>query len=496
MKTDTIEYALVSRLLNVTQRGVISGPLPDNAARNQNRLRFNNAIAEAATSNSILVVPPGRYEIHGGGLVINTNGFRWLGTTNSMIVQYQLDAPVVHVGPPLGTQGAAINIVFDGAQLKYAGFATEGGNALEGNGWFMCNFKNIDIGDVYATLANRNSVPWMGVYLDELPGTTPCFSNVFENIRIKHFGFRGWSQYRRGFEAATGNHWSNIYISGGNGEGQQDLSAVNGRAMLLGSHAQCVFNQLNIEWLKAPKILEIEVVGQAVFNSVNIEGVSLKSGFAQAMGFIDLYFGNAVFNGLLIADCRALGADNVSASSVFHIGPGCTLSVDNLRIRATSKSTATTPDFALVRNTSGGGDTDVRVTLQNVSLGDGDQLDRFDAFVYPNGADGALFGLLSDFNNSTPLDLPNADTVHYPFGKPGILRMAPTGGTKAVTLARQCSASIGAQIPRGVCRRVCNSGGTDLLQVRNHDGNPLGAPLANGTSADFAFNGSDWLRAS
>jgi hypothetical protein len=317
---------------------------------------------------------------------------------------------------------------------------------------------------------------------------------VFENIRIKHFGYRGWSQYRQGYEAATGNHWNNIYISGGNDEGQQDLSDVNGRAMILGSHAQCVFNQLNIEWMKAPKILEIEVVGEAVFNSVNIEGVSLKATSSRTMGFVDLYFGHAVFNGLTLNNCSVLAANNVSAASVFRIGPGSTLSVNTARMLFTNKTTDTTPDFAFVRNASGGGDADVRVDLQKVNPDYLHKLDRIDAFTYSSGNEGALFGVLSDFNNNTPLSLPNANVTHYTFGAPGLLSMAPSDGIKNLTLSRQCTATISTRIPRGVTRRVRNADDHGRIQVKNHDGANLGGPIKKGPPVDFVFNGTDWVR--
>lgn len=228
--------------------GVAQGALANNTARANNRIAINNAIQHCLANNKSLSVPPGRYEIHGGPILINGGRFRWFGTLAARFVQYSLDQPVVHVGPPLGTGGGAVveNVIFEGAELMYAGTGTAntdpqvlaGANALELTGVWMSTFRSIDIGDVNQGLGSATSVPFRGILLDGISGTTPCFSNSFRDIRIKHFG--QWAIYspRTGFDAAsTGSVWENIYISGGSSDAQRDLSVNNGGAIFLTNHA-------------------------------------------------------------------------------------------------------------------------------------------------------------------------------------------------------------------------------------------------------------------
>jgi hypothetical protein len=353
----------------------------------------------------------------------------------------------------------------------------------------MCVLRNIEIGD-RAELASRTSVPWIAVYMDQLPGTTPCFSNIFENIRMTHFVYRGWSQFRDDYAAATGNVYSNIYIGGGNNTGVSDLSTVDGSAIYVGSLGQSVFNQINVEWLASRTPIHFEVCGQCVFNSFNIEGVTLKAGSLQSMGLITWYLGDAVWNGLTVNNCSFNTADNVQDPSIFRLASSTRISMNAGRNMFSNK---TASDLVLFRTINPAGETETHVDLQHWNFED-EEMDRVDGLVLSD--DGAGFGLISDYNNSTPLVLANASVTHYAGNTPGNLIMTPTGSTKTITLARAFSAARVARIPRGTRRRVYNAATSGVINVavNNYNAAPLHSGITFGTSAEFAFDGTDWVR--
>jgi hypothetical protein len=478
-------------ILNVREwPGVTAGSLANNTQRNNNRIAIQAAIDHCNANDKMIWAQPGDYEIYGGALIIDS-ATRWLGSMGkTRIIQHQLNAPTIHFGPPLGTLASTVEqVLFDGACLRYAGTATAGGHSVEGNGLFMNNIMNLEIGD-RATLATRTSVPWMGVYFDQLPGTTPCFSNKFSNIRITHFGYIGWSQFRDGYESATGNHWSNIYIAGGNGEGQQDLSTVDGMGMYLGSLAQSEFSQLNFEWFMAPKAIHLEVCKDVIFDGVNFEGISLKAGAEQEMGLINQYIASSRWSGVTVNNCKMFASNNLTSGSVFRCGPDAAPSVDGLTVMLMDKVGAT---FDVFRHMSGSGDAGIHANLDNLSLGDGDLVDRVESVQFSDGNDGALFGRLGDFNNGTPFTMSNASATHYCYRTPAILRMAPSGGNKTITLSRSCTASITARIPRGTVRRVYNvTGSASNIVVANYNAATIGTVTAGNTLL-FAFDGDNWV---
>lgn len=477
-----------SGFLNVLDNGVVSGALGNNTARSNNRIAFNNAINLAASTNKILVVPPGTYEIHGGAVIVSHEQFRWLGTTSSIILQYQLNAPVLHVGGALGSASIIFSTQIDGAFLRYAGNATAGGNALECVGLYMCELKNFLIGDPYAAVINATSVPWIGVYIDQLPGTVPSFSNKFENFHIKHHAYIGWSQFRDDYSAASGNHYSNIYIGNGDNTGTRDLTVTNGYAAYFGSLGQSVFNQFNVEWVTASRPIHLEVCGETVFNSLNLEGITLKATSLQNLALFALFIGEISINGVTVNNCTFNTANNVNEPAIFHAAQSSRFSVTNLRVMLNNK---TASNFAVIRQL-GADQVDVHMNLENLILGDGDLLDLVDAITFTAGSEGPGFGLLTDFNNSAVVTTSDTSHTRYAYRTPGII-LVPATSARTLTLARACSSTITARIPRGVLRRV-KASSSSTVQVSNYNAATLGSPIAAGSFADFVFNGTDWIR--
>lgn len=477
--------------LSVLDAGVVQGVLANNTARQTNRANFNTAISNAVAQNKILLVPPGRYEIHGGPLNINSDRFRWLGSPNAEIWQYQLNTAVMHVGPALGAAGVISGAFFDGAWLKFAGTASAGGHALEVTGGYMCWFQNFLIGDPYNGATGSTSTPFIGVYIDPAAGTTPTFSCNFRNFWIKNFAAYGWHQFRDSYDAATGNVYENIYISSGGAGDVRDITGNNGIPAYFGSLAQSVFNQLNIEWSIAKTALHLEVCRACTFNSVNIEGVTLKNTSALDSGMISLYQSQAVFNGCMINNCTFNSANNITNPSFFRVQDNswATLSAFHpLLMQKTGIS-----NLALVRNWDGAGNAGCGCNLISATLGDSDQLDLIDGLTFSSGNDGLGFGALGDFRNDTPLTLANANVTHYTYRTPGVLSMTPATSAKTVTLARQCSAANATRIPRGVRRVVRRVGATQNLVVANYNAATLATLGTADQSAEFVFNGTDWV---
>jgi hypothetical protein len=473
-------YDDVSRFLNVLEFGVTQGALANNTARGVNRTNFNTAISTAVSQGKILIVPPGDYEIHGGGLLVTSSYFRWLGSTSSRIIQHQLNAPVLHLGPALGVTAQTIEgAVIDGAYLRYAGTATVGGNALEMNGAYLCRVGNLQIGDVNQGASGATSVPYIGVYCDQLPGVTPCFSNTFHDVRIKNFVKYGWSQFRDDYAAATGNHYSNLYISSGGGGDRRDITAVGGIPLYMGALAQSVFNQLNIEWSTCETAMHLEVARDVVFNSVNIEGIVLKRASSGDAGMINWYYGSGAVHGLHVNNCDLTSTNNITNPSTLRLYDA-TVSVDASTPLLCTKSGIA--NYAYARGWSGS--TASRIALSGLSLGDSDQLDLVDG-------GNLLFTQLSDFNNDTPLTLSDASVTHYAYGMRGVLLMAPSTA-RTVTLSRACSAAIAARIPAGTRRVIRKTGGAGNLLVANYEATTL-ATLSTTDSVTCVFDGTNWV---
>jgi hypothetical protein len=470
--------------------GVVTGVLINNTARQANRAAIQAAVDDCAANSKILVVPPATYEIHNAAVILPA-GFRLLGTMESRIVQYSLDKPVVHVGAVLGTTGVTVeHVVIDGLYLRYSGTATAGGNALELQSTYMCDFRNIQIGDVQSTYASRTSVPYIGVFCDDATGTTPCFSCSYTNIRIKHFGYRGFSANRLNYEAATGNVWNNIYIAGGNSAGKQDLSAVAGAdmshgALILGSQAQGVFNQLNIEWLTGTGIIKMEVCDQMVFNSVNLEGLSLKASSSRDIGFIDVYNGSFTIEGLTINNCIATAALNASTASILRLGPATVARVNNVRPLL---NTGITTSFYGVRSNSAASS---RVDFGQFALGNGDAMTAYDDGTFAAGT-GNGYGQLTDFNGGGMHTLADANATIYSYRGDSVVRV-PATAVRTIILSRQCSSTITTRIPPGTRKRI-KATSSNSVAVQNYNAAAL-ATITTGTFAEFVFDGTDWLLA-
>lgn len=481
----TVLYNLTTRMASLTDyAGVVTGTLANNTARQANRAAIQAAIDDCAANNKILVVPKGTYEIHNAGLIIGS-GFRWLGTMESRIIQYSLNLPVLHVGPALGTVGQTVeNTIIDGAYLRYSGTATAGGNALEMNGAYMCTFKNLQIGDVQAPYSSRTSVPYIGVYCDDATGTTPCFSCTWESVRIKHFGYRGFSADRLNYEAATGNVWTNLYIGGGNASGTQDLSAVaNSGALVLGSQAQAVFNQINIEWMATPSVIRMVVCDQTVFNGVNFEGIVAKLSSSGNFGFFDIYNGSVTVEGCTINNCTLTAANNIAAAGIFRLGPATVVRANNFRPLL---MTATANFFGVLSNSA----TNSRVDWGQMALGNSDGLLGYDDSTFASGA-GNGYGLLSDFNGATVRTLADSNATLYSYRGDSVVRI-PASTTRTLTLARQCTASITARIPPGTRKRIKNTGAGGPVTVLNYNAGSLSSTIAAGAFAEYVFDGIDW----
>lgn len=489
----TVNHKSTLRILNVLEHTspVVQGVLADNTARSTNRANFNSAIAAAISNGYLLWVPPGRYEISGGALIIPSN-LRWMGTMLSTIVQFSLSTPVVHVGSPLGTAGATIErTIVDGAELRHNGSATSGGNGIEVTGGYMCTFKNLQIGDVNATLAGANgaggSVPWMGVFVDDAAGTVPMFSCTWENIRIKHWAYRGFSADRLNYEAATGNVWTNLYIGNGDASGTRDVSATTGNgALVLGSQAQAVFNQLNIEWVKTTSVVRMVVCDQVVIAGVNFEGITLKAPSSQDIGFFDLYYGTLTVEGVTINNCTISTANNAASGSIFRLGPASVVRANNVRPLL---MTVTTSLFYVVRSNSA---TNSRADLGQFAIGNSDGLTAYDDGSFASGA-GNGYGELTDFNGAGVRTLSDASATLYSYRGDTVVRI-PATTARTLTLSNQCASAIATRIPPGTRKRVRHSGGAGTVTVSNYNSSSIGS-IASGASAEFVFDGSDWLAA-
>lgn len=488
-----------SMFLNVLDAGVTRGTLANNTLRNANRVAFNAAIAQAVSQNLILAIPPGNYEIYGGALLVTSDNSRWLGTTKSQIIQYGtatgIDCPVVHIGAALGSSAVISGVLIDGLSLRYAGTGVAGAHALEFTGVWMSYFANIDIGDVNAPYGSRTSVPWCGVYWDPAVGTLPPFSNVFMNVRVKMFGWRGISMTRNDDGAtgqSTGNVWFNTYLSGGENLGtgfRQDLSSVAGSGMVIASgHTQLRFLQLNTEWCATDTCFGTNAVHELEVNGWNIEGIELKQSFSYKCGWIRPYNTRIRVTGLTIYNSTALASNNITAGSAFLCGPNTRISFDTIhadRIVRTGGSTA------VFDSTDGGGDDDVHINAGLLYLNAPNlAFDRYSAFSFATAGSGSLFGPLADFHNSTVTVLGDTSETLYAYNTPGIYACSPSA-TRTKTMSRQFSNLELCRIAPGSTKEFRKVGGAGSLVIANYDGTVLATLTAIGV-VRIVFDGSSW----
>jgi hypothetical protein len=270
--------------------GIVLGGGQTTATQQNNATLLQNAINYAAQHNKIFEIQ-GVYEINSStGLVIPANnyttaGFCWKGSqSNTLITQFYnggTGAPVLTVGSLVGVTTYAANI--DGVALAYGTSQvglTDAIHLILGNA-DNCVYRNIMAG------SSGDQPAYCNVKLEG--GGGALFNCEFSNWAM---GGRAY-QYKIWMHAsATGNVWSNIYMS--NGPGNiigQPASAWNtiGANYIFfngGVVTEQVFNQVNCEWgaINSNSLILADSMIGLRFVELHIEGILMAGSFPSLIG--------------------------------------------------------------------------------------------------------------------------------------------------------------------------------------------------------------------
>mgnify|MGYP007027765848 CR=1 FL=1 len=325
----TTPYLLRGTVSGHLWSGVTKGSGNSQAVREATRAGLQAAMDYAATNRKFFELEPGIYEIHGTGLNIPVaQGFTFKGSmgaagyTGTSIVQFGPDTSILNIGAIGPSGGIPDTIVVDGVALRYgtntAGMPNACGIRI-GRLW-MSQLLNIDM------TANWNGTTWdnpplVGILIDDQSVGTGFFSNIVKNVRVK--GVR--ESFIKASTTGTGNSFENIYMGNGGASNSGEAIAITGPALYwsTANRAQYgnVWNQLNIEWTSAQKLIAMNVTS-SVFNSVHLEG-NRATGWNPCL--IESASSNLQFNQLDILHQRfstGTGMDSGATGSVFSTYQG------------------------------------------------------------------------------------------------------------------------------------------------------------------------------
>lgn len=487
--------------------GVTPGAGATSAVRTANGTALQAAIDYAATNRYFFELIPGVYEIdRAGGLVIpsNAQGFVWKGAmgaagyTGTSIVQFAPNSPIITMGNT-GAGGMTETLNFDGVAVRY-GAGTSGmtdANAILLGRMWMSVLENIDV------TANWNGTNWdnpayRGIYIDDnnIVGTG-FFSNILKNIRIK--GVRENHMCAR--VTGTGNTFENIYLGNGGAPGLAGAIPINGPALLWSSANRAqygnVWNQLNIEWTGAPKLIAMNVTS-AMLNSVHLEG-NRSTGWNPCL--IEAAGSNLLLNQVDVLHHRfnsAEGMDSGATGALFSTYQGRILA-NNVVLQQDGAGDVNRP-WLLYRDTTGSVDynpacevNNFQVSGTNATIGDfapdagrgyTPRLRKARQFVNQYGVSrirGAEFELISTASPPPVNTEGLLDPVFY-------VRTALTQGV-AVRLSNT-GAALG-----NVVTLVRGTGATGAFDLTlRDDANTILATMSTaGAMVQAIFNGTAWI---
>jgi hypothetical protein len=359
-----------------TWPGVVKGRLPGAVARRSNLSRLQSALDHARASGKFFELEEGRYEIEGEtGLVLpfrDAGGFTWKGNRNALLVQYSTNAPILTVGSIGVADGEGAAVEIDGCSLRYgaavSSSSTRATALLIGRVW-RSTFRHIYV-EVEGYGDRR---PYRCCHIHTADRAF-YFSNVMENCLFRAAQFSNLDVDCNG----TGNVWRNIYISNGSGaESGSVLGAPLRVDANAGSLTGGVWDQINVEWTKALRMVALNNCQAMVFNSLHLEGCVL-AGYDPS--FLHVINGNLTINGLNIGACRVTAADGVSGRpALLNLWGPVAIALRGFQYMA---PTSDVPVW-MVREQNASDDVQSLVTIENGATDAVDRV-RFDDFIDPS----------------------------------------------------------------------------------------------------------------
>lgn len=268
-----------SNVVSVKDYGAVGNGSTDDTAA------INNAVSAAVSAKEEVYFPAGTYKIT-SALDWRIDGLqvRGAGSYNTAIMQFTSNVPVVQVAGSRQSIG--------GLQFQYATQRPDtetSANCMTfgaaGAPSFMSHFYDI-----------RLYRGCRAMYISPTATASGLFSCLFENISILGYSLDGINLDSPDGAGHTGCVFNNIYIQNGG-----DNTDATGNAVYLKLWAECVFNQLNIEWCNftGTKAMEFNSCENIVINGLHCEGNNLSvwgAGLMQVVNSNVLINGAASFN--------------------------------------------------------------------------------------------------------------------------------------------------------------------------------------------------------
>lgn len=329
--------AIANRVFDVKERygAKGDGATDDTAA-------INAAIA-AAAQLGIVFFPPGTYKITAAlGPAVNHSKLRGAGSTVSIIRQYTNNIPILQWG---GYTSSIEDLGFQYNTPQGVGNTAAVGLELYAPSW--CTIDRIRILDAYKGIQIKQA----GTTVGGGGGTSNYVASCsFRDINVE--GYTGTGIELISFAGgSSGCVFGNIYIN------NRAVTNVASVGLDLGSMADSVFNQLNVENAKLSLAIQAATSKNLVFNSIHLEQLVANSDFN---GFVFLNGGGYVINGLLLAFAQILVGNVANRYSILRVNNDTRVMLRGLSETSTTRTTANFDEWQFA------GTTDVAVHAEGV----------------------------------------------------------------------------------------------------------------------------------
>lgn len=504
--------AIIRGTVSLGSSGVISGKGLTSDARIANGAAIQAAINRAISNNKFFEAPPGDYEIDlAGGLVVDAEGFVWIGSINTKLTQFASNTPVITLGNAVSTGNGSKAMSIFGLTALYGVDQTGNTNAnaiVMGSSW-QCRYEQIRGADRIGYFK-----PYRSIYFKSIGTDQWFFSNAMRDCGFGHAQQEIW----RHSLMSTGCVYQNIYIGGGNPNitAYPTTSTIGVVSFNTGGirGADSVFEQFNIEWVSGNHILYLYNARQYVFDSLHIEGCALAGDHPS---FLYLDYSEVQGAGWTFENCRIPTGLTGGTPEIFGgYGPS-KVTVDGLRLGWLTLAGADTNVASAYNMMNFGGERvgySSRVTLRNMYIegggtyGGNTLIPSGDA-PYPTSAAGGertaggnyIYDGNEQYFENPGYVIDNDFTVYGSIRNPSIRYPASCAANRTLILSDKLGSSgwqATAKVRSGAMVHLYRQNGTAANTVTVKNLTSGGTTLATSSTADvhyrFQFDGTNWAK--
>lgn len=481
--------------------GVVRGEGLSDDARIENGIAIQGAINAAAQQQKFLVVPPGIYEFHlPGGLIVDSEGFTWMGSRNTVLVQFAVNSPVITLGKIVSNSDGPLAMNIDGLTARYGVDQTGQVNAnaiVMASSW-ISSYSRLYAG--YKASAKYFS-PYRSIYFNGNGTDKFWFSNSLRDSLFGHAQYQIW----RHNLLSTGCLYENIYIGGGAPNITPYPTSVVSFSEGGGRGQGSIFNQFNIEWCSGNCLLELNNCRQYVFNSLHIEGCKVTGDLA---GFVYLNLSEVSINGFDLENCQVKSSDiSYGTPRVIKSYSQSKAVINSMRLgwlTVAGSDTNVDRSFSLYEPGSDGDSSGARCIINNFYFEGGGSYGTIGSITtgntpYPTGGNFTFDGNESYFSNAYYRNIDTDLTIYGSCRNPAVKYAAALTTNRTLVLSgKKGSTGWKANTPIDVGSTVYlyRQSGTaaNTVTVKNltSDGTTLVINDTANTEYRFRFDGANW----